>query len=51
MTRASALYYRFLRTTPTLLRMCKISGKPYIRVMTYKILVFLALKYLGNYRR
>ena len=51
MARALALYYRSLRTTPTLLRMCKISGKPYIRVMTYKTLIFLALKYLGNYRR
>jgi hypothetical protein len=29
----------------------KISGRPYMRVMTYKTLVFLALKYLGNYRR
>jgi hypothetical protein len=33
------LYYRSLGTAPTLLRMSNISGKPYMRVMTYKALV------------
>jgi hypothetical protein len=44
-----ALYYRSLGTALTLLRMGNISSKPYIRVMTYKTLVFLALKYWRNY--
>ena len=29
MAGALALYYRFLRTASTLLRMCNISGRPY----------------------
>jgi hypothetical protein len=43
-----ALYYRSLGTAPTLLRRGKISGKPYVRVITYKALVSPALKYLGD---
>jgi hypothetical protein len=45
-----AFYYRSLRIAPTLLRMGNISGRLYMRVMTYKALVFIALKYLGSYR-
>ena len=37
------LYYRSLGTALTLLRMGKISGRPYIGVMTYNILVFFTL--------
>jgi hypothetical protein len=33
---ASALYYRSLRTTSTLLRMDNISSRPCMRVLTYK---------------
>ena len=39
-----ALYYRFLGTASTLLRMGKISGRSYMRVMTYNALFFSALK-------
>jgi hypothetical protein len=42
------LYYRFFETMPIMLRMGKISGRPYVRVMTYKTLVSSALKYLGD---
>jgi hypothetical protein len=45
-----ALYYRSLGTTSTLLRRGNISGKPCMRVMTYKVLSFSASKQLGNYR-
>ena len=44
MAGALALYYKFLRTASTLLRMGKISGRPYMRVMTYNALVFSALR-------
>jgi hypothetical protein len=44
-----ALFYKLLGIVPTLLRMGNILGKPYMRVMTYKTLAFLALKYLGSY--
>ena len=44
MTRAMTLYYRFLGTTSILLRRDKISGRPYMRVMTYNALFFFALK-------
>jgi uncharacterized protein (DUF2237 family) len=43
------LYYRSLGTSPTLLRRDNISGRPRMRVMTYKALDFFALKQLGNY--
>jgi hypothetical protein len=33
---ASALYYRSLKTASTLLRMGNISGRPCMRVLTYK---------------
>ena len=46
---ALALYYRSLGTASTLLRRGKISGRPYMGVMTYNALVFFALKQLGNY--
>jgi hypothetical protein len=36
MVGALILYYRSLRTTSTLLRRGNISGRPYMRVMTYK---------------
>jgi hypothetical protein len=49
MAGALALYYRSLRTAPTLLRMDNISGRPYMGVMTYKTLAFSTLKHLGNY--
>ena len=48
---ALALYYRSLGTASTLLRRGKISGKPYMRVITYNTLAFFALKQLGNYRQ
>ena len=51
MAGAPALYYRSLGIAPTLLRRGSISGKPYMRVMTYNVLAFLALKYLGSYRQ
>jgi hypothetical protein len=51
MARALALYYRSLGTASTLLRMGNISGRPYMRVMTYKTLAFSTLKCLSNYRR
>jgi hypothetical protein len=51
MTGALTLYYRFLGTASTLLRMGNISGKPCIEVMTYKALDFSALKQIGNYHR
>jgi hypothetical protein len=43
---ALTLYYRFLRTTPTLLRRGNISGRPCMGVMTYNALAFSALKHL-----
>jgi hypothetical protein len=46
----TALYYRSLGTSTNLLRRSNILGRPYIRVMTYKAVVFTALKYLGNCR-
>ena len=51
MAGALALYYRSLGTASTLLRRGKISGRPYMEVMTYNALVFSALKQLGNYHR
>ena len=51
MARALTLYYRSLRTVPTLLRRDNISGRPYMGVMTYTALAFPALKYLGSYHR
>jgi hypothetical protein len=51
MARAPTLYYKSLGTVPTLLKMDKISVRPYVRVTTYKTLVSLALKYLGDCRR
>jgi hypothetical protein len=51
MAEALALYYGSLGTASTLLRMGNISGRPYMGVMTYKALVFSALKRLGNYCR
>ena len=48
---ALALYYRSLGTTSTLLRRDKISGRPYMGVMTYNALAFYALKKLRNYRQ
>ena len=41
---ALTLYYKSLGTASTLLRRGKISGRPYMRVMTYNALVFSALK-------
>ena len=41
---ALALYYRSLRTEPTLMRMGNISGRPCMRVMTYNALAFLCIK-------
>ena len=51
MVRTLALYYRSLGTASTLLRKGKISGRPYMGVMTYNALVFYALKQLGNFYR
>jgi hypothetical protein len=51
MAGALALYYRSLRIASTMLRMCNISRRPYMRVMTYKVLSFSASKQLGSYRR
>jgi hypothetical protein len=51
MAEASVLYYISLKIVPTLQRMGKILGRPYMRVMTYKAPVFLTLKYLGNYHQ
>ena len=48
---ALALYYRSLGTASTLLRKGKISGRPYMGVMTYNALAFSALKQLDNYHR
>jgi hypothetical protein len=48
MVEALALYYRSLGTALTLLRKGNISGRPYMRVMIYKALIFLALIYLGS---
>ena len=44
MAGALTLYYRSLGTASTLLRMGKISGRPYMKVMTYNALTFSALK-------
>ena len=44
-----ALYYRSLETASILLIRGKISGRPYMRVMTYNALFFSTLKQLGNY--
>jgi hypothetical protein len=41
MAGALTLYYRSLGTSSTLLRMCNISGRPCMGVMTYNALVFL----------
>jgi hypothetical protein len=38
------LYYKYLRTGPTLLRMGNILGRLYVRVMIYNALAFFALK-------
>jgi hypothetical protein len=51
MAGALALYYKSLRTASTLLRRGNTSGRPYIVVMTYKVLAFSALKRLDNYCR
>jgi hypothetical protein len=51
MAGALALSYRSLGTVSTLLKMGNISGRPCMRVMTYKALDFSILKQLGNYRR
>jgi hypothetical protein len=51
MAGALALYYNSLGTALTLLRKGNISDRPYMRVITYKALAFLTLKYLGNYRQ
>jgi hypothetical protein len=51
MAGALALYYRFIGTASTLLRRGNISGRPCMRVMTYKALSFPASKQLGSYRR
>jgi hypothetical protein len=51
MTGALTLYYRSIMTTSTLLRMDNISGRPCMRVMTYKTLSFSAFRQLGSYRR
>jgi hypothetical protein len=45
------LYNRSLGTASILLRMGNISGRPCMKVMTYKALSFSASKQLGNYRR
>jgi hypothetical protein len=44
LARALVLYYRSLRAVPTLLRRGNISGKPYMRVMTYNVLAFFCIK-------
>jgi hypothetical protein len=44
MAGALILYYKSLRTTPTLLRKGNISGKPFMGVMTYNALAFLCIK-------
>jgi hypothetical protein len=44
MAGALALYYKFLGTASTLLRMGNISGRPCMGVMTYKALSFPASK-------
>jgi hypothetical protein len=44
MTGAVALYYRSIGTTPTLLRMGNISGRPCIGIMTYNALAFFCIK-------
>ena len=41
MAGALTLYYRSLGTVSTLLREGNISGRPYMRVMTYNALAFL----------
>ena len=51
MAGALTLYCRSLGIASTLLRRGKISGKPYMGVMTYNALVFSALKQLDNYHR
>jgi hypothetical protein len=51
MVEALTLYYRSIGTASTLLRMDNISGRPCMRVMTYKTLSFSASKQLGSYRR
>jgi hypothetical protein len=43
---ALTLYYRFLRTTPTLLKRGNISGTPCMGVMIYNALAFSTLKHL-----
>jgi hypothetical protein len=51
MAGALTLYYRYLETASTMLRMGNISGRPCMRVMTYNALTFFALKHLGNYHK
>jgi hypothetical protein len=46
-----ALYYKSIKTTSILLRRANISTRPCMRVMTYKVLDFSALKQIGNYCR
>jgi hypothetical protein len=51
MTEALKLYYRSIETASILLRRDNISGRPCMRVMTYKVLDFSELKQIDNYRR
>jgi hypothetical protein len=51
MARALALHYRSLGIASTLLRRGNISGRPCMRVITYKALSFSASKQLGSYCR
>jgi hypothetical protein len=46
-----SLYYKSIETTSILLRRGNISGRPCMRIMTYKVLDFFGLKQIGNYRR
>jgi hypothetical protein len=51
MTGVLTLYYKSLGAVPTLLRIGNISGKPYMRVITYNALAFSCIKIFGCYRR
>jgi hypothetical protein len=44
MVEALTLYYRFLKTALTLLKMDNISGRPCMKVMTYNALAFFCIK-------
>jgi hypothetical protein len=44
MARALALYYKSLRTMPTLMRRGNTSDRPYMGVMTYNVLAFFCIK-------